>query len=147
MMICPDSDWMWLLIENMEELSSWLEKDNITDPELAYWIPKCILVQGDKSFAKLGSMSARMLSLSHSQDTIGWRNFTEGYISTHFYDIQNFHLLVNSSYLNGANCRKHFISRMLHISHPQWIFRNISLHNCTRGYIHNMRVCKKSPRK
>jgi hypothetical protein len=79
-MICPDNDQTWLLIENMEESCSWLEKDDITDPELAYWIPKYILMQGDEPFANLGAMSARMLALARSQDTIRWRNFTEGYI-------------------------------------------------------------------
>jgi hypothetical protein len=50
LMLCPDDDRMRLLIENVDELSKWLDTDSKTDPELAYWIPKYILLQGDKPF-------------------------------------------------------------------------------------------------
>jgi len=42
-----------------------------------------------------------MKALAQSQDKIGYRNFMEGYISIHFYEIQNFHLSMSSSFLNG----------------------------------------------
>ncbi len=97
-------------------------------------------MRGDKPFSELGAMSAKMLALAKSQDIIGWRNFTEGRISTHFYEIQQFHLAMHSSYLSGANWTKQFISRILHITHSQWIFRNISLHDKSFGYIHNKQL-------
>ncbi len=40
LMLCPDNDRTRLLIENVDELSKWLDTDSRTDPELAYWIPK-----------------------------------------------------------------------------------------------------------
>ncbi len=43
-MLCPDEDRTQLLIENVDKLSKWLDKDGKTDPELAYWIPKYILM-------------------------------------------------------------------------------------------------------
>jgi hypothetical protein len=55
-----------------------MEVDGRTDPELAYWIPKYILMQGDKPFLTLGYMSPKLKALAESQDRIGWRNFTEG---------------------------------------------------------------------
>jgi hypothetical protein len=79
-----------------------METDSRTDPELIYWIPKYILMQNDKPFSWLGYMSQKMHALAESQDKIGWRNFTEGYISSRFYNIQRFHLLMSSSYLNGS---------------------------------------------
>ncbi len=85
-------------------------------------------------------MSAKMLSLARSQDIIGLHNFTEGHISIHFYDIQHFNLAMHSSYLSGTAWTKQFISRILHIIHSQWIFRNISLHNRSFGYIHNKQL-------
>jgi hypothetical protein len=53
-MLCPDDDRTQLLIENVDKLSKWLDKDGKTDPELAYWIPKYIPMQGDKPFSKMG---------------------------------------------------------------------------------------------
>jgi hypothetical protein len=73
-----------LLIDNADELGKWLEKDCSTDQELAYWIPKYILMWGDKPLEDMGAMTPRMKALAKSQDKIGYHNFMEGYISIHF---------------------------------------------------------------
>ncbi len=135
-MRCLDDGRTQLLIENTDNLTQWLEKDGKTDPELAYWIPKYILMR-DKPFSELGAMSAKMKSLARNQDIIGWRNFTKGYTSIQYYGIQNFHLGMHSSYINSANWTQQFISKLLRITHSQWIFRNISLHDRTFGYVHS----------
>jgi hypothetical protein len=112
-MLCPNQDRTRLLVDNTEELSKWMEKDNITDPEIEYWIPKYILMQGNKPFFEMGYMCPKMRSLAKSQDLIRWQNFTKGYIS---YEIQSFHLTMSSSYLNGADWTKLFISKILPIT-------------------------------
>jgi hypothetical protein len=91
-MCCPDKDKTRLLIKNVNKLEKWMEADRRTDPELIYWIPKYILMRNNKPFSHMGHMSAKMGALAERQDKIGWRNFTEGYISCHFYNIQCFHL-------------------------------------------------------
>jgi len=129
-----------LLIDNADELEKWLEKDGSTDQESAYWLPKYILMWGDKPFADMGAMSPRMKALAQSQNKIGYCNFMEGYTSTNFYEIQTFHLAMFSSFLNSANWAKQFISKILHITHSQWIFRNFSLHNKRHGYLHKKKA-------
>ena len=94
-------------------------------------------MRGDKPLSAMGSMSPQYKALADSQDLIGWREFTEGHISTHFYIIQSFHLTMSSSYLNGEDWTKQFISKILQITHSQWIFRNVSLHDRTQGYLWN----------
>jgi hypothetical protein len=84
LMQCLDEDGTRLLIKNIAELEKWMETDGQTDPELIYLIPKYILMQKDKQFTQLGYMSKKMRALADSQDKIGWRHFTEGYISSHF---------------------------------------------------------------
>jgi hypothetical protein len=81
-----------------------------------------------------------MKALAQSQDKIGYRNFMEGYISIHFYKIQNFHLAMSSSFINGADWAKQFISKILHITHSQWIFRIFSLHDNRNGYLHKKKA-------
>ncbi len=139
-MLCSDNGRTRLLTENTDDLSRWPEKDDKMDPELAYWIPKYILMRGDKPFSELRAMSGKMLSLARSQDKIGWHNFTEGYISTHFYDIQQFYLAMHGNHLTETNWTKHFISRPFDITHSQWVYRNISLHDKSFGYIHNKQL-------
>jgi hypothetical protein len=140
LMLCPDEDRTRLLIHNVDELSKWMEADRRTDPKLAYWIPKYILMQGDKPFLTLGYMSPKLKALAESQDRIRWRNFTEGHISTHFYEIQTFHLAMSSSFLNSTDWTKQFITKILQITHSQWIYRNISLHDKHQGYLHHKRA-------
>jgi hypothetical protein len=93
-------------------------------------------MRGNKPFTDLGAKSLGMKALAQSQDTIGYRNFMEGHILIHFYNIQNFHLAMSSSFLNAANWTKQFISKILHVMHSQWIFRNISLKDKTNRYLH-----------
>jgi hypothetical protein len=87
----------------------------------------------------LGYMSSKLKALAESQDQIGWKNFTEVHISTHFYEIQTFHLVMSSSFLNRTDWTKQFITKILQIMHSQWIYQNISLHNKNQGYLHNKR--------
>jgi hypothetical protein len=102
-MRCLYEDRTRLLINNVKKLEKWMETDGRTDPELIYWIPNYILMRKDKPFPHLGYTSKQMSALAESQDKIRWRNFMEGYISSHFYNIQRFHLSISSSYLNGSN--------------------------------------------
>ncbi len=140
LLLCPSKDRTQLLIDNADKLEKWLEKDGSTNQDLANWIPKYILMQGNKPFADMGAMPPRMKALAQSQDKIGYCNFMEGHILTHFYKIQNFHLAISSSFLNGADWTKQFISKILHITHSQWIFCNFSLHGKRNGYLHNKKA-------
>jgi len=137
LMLCPDDDRTRLLKEQVANLQKWLEKDDNTEMELAYWIPKYILMRGTKPFAEMGDMSDSMYQLAKSQDKIGWRRFTEGCVSKELQKRQSFHLQMSSSRLNGSDWTRQLISRILQITHSQWIYRNISLHNKTNGYLHN----------
>ncbi len=73
-------------------------------------------------------------------DKIGWRNFMEGCISTHFYFIQHYHLALSGSYLNGSDWTKSLISKLLHITHSQRIFQNFTLHDKLCRYLHKRKI-------
>ena len=118
LMICPDDGRTRLLGECVTDLTEWMSREDQTDPEILYWIPKYILMRGDKPLSAMGFMSPQFKALAASQDLIGWREFTEGHISTHFYSIQSFHLTMSSSYLNGEDWTKQFISKILQITLP-----------------------------
>jgi hypothetical protein len=143
-LICPNKDRMHLLADTTDDLSKWLNQDYLTNLELAYWIPKYVLMQGNYFFASLGTVLPKMRALTISQDKIGWRNFMKGCIPTHFYFIQHYHLALSGSYLNRSNWTKSLISKLLHITHLQWIYRNFALHDKLCGYLHN-RLAETSP--
>ena len=80
-------------------------------------------------------MSPSMLQVAKCQDIIGWKLFLEGQITKEIRLLQNFHCAVSPCHTNGAEWVKHFIFRLLHISHVQWVLRNCTLYNQTRGYL------------
>ena len=78
-----------------------------------------------------------MIALAEDQDEIGWINFMEGKISKHFFRIQQTFLAGSSSNsrINGRDWVTRFIREILTISHTQWLFRNITLHDKKRGFL------------
>jgi len=90
-----------------------MSKDEHTDSELAYWVAKYIRGHGAVPFADLGSMSPHMRALVESQDLIGWRNFMEGRVSSHFYTVQLDHLAPCIVRMNASDWMKGFITRVL----------------------------------
>ena len=133
--VCPSEDRTRLLEEGVDKLSSWLTQDNKTDPELAYYLPKYILFRGSRSWSTLGVMSPGMRAVAMAQDSIGWREFMEGKVAKEMGRLQQFHCATASCRMNGDDWMKHFINHILHLSHSQWIFRNITLHHRTQGYL------------
>ncbi len=64
----------------------------------------------------------------------------EGCISTYFYFIQHPHLPLSVSYLNGPNWTKSLFSKLLHITHSQWIYQNFTLHDKLCRYLHKKKI-------
>ncbi len=47
---------------------------------------------------------------------------------------------MSNNFLNGSDWTKQFISKILQITHSQWIYCNISLHDRRQGYLHNKQL-------
>ena len=58
-------------------LSAWLH-NNYAHPELAYWIPKYILLRGTRQLSDFPYLSAEMRRVAVSQDLIPWTSFMVG---------------------------------------------------------------------
>jgi hypothetical protein len=80
-------------------------------------------------------MTPSMLQVAKCQDIIGWKLFLKGRITKKIRLLQTFQCSASPCQMNGAEWVKHFFSRLLHISHGQWVLRNFTLHNQTRGYL------------
>ena len=59
----------------------------------------------------------------------------EGRVSNKLYLTQHLHLSTSPSLINGNDWMKSLISKVLHITHSQWIFRNLSLHDQQQGHL------------
>jgi hypothetical protein len=137
---CPNEERTQLLRDNTTDLELWMARNDNTHHELLYWIPHYILCRGQVNFADLGPMSPTMYEIALSQDSIGWRNFMEGRISSKITALQKSHLLLSGSRLSAKSWMSTFISKVLHITHSQWIFRNFMLHDKAMGYL-RLKAC------
>jgi hypothetical protein len=132
---CPDHGRTLLFKDSVASLDKWMNDKEKTDAELAYFLEKYLLFRGSRSFASLGPMSPRMKKVAASQDLIGWDEFLHGKVSLEILDVQRLHCATYAGMLNGDDWMKKFISHLIHISHSQWILRNFTLHDTTRGYL------------
>ncbi len=49
--------------------------------------------------------------------------------------MQEIHCKLSDCRMTGDNWMKHFIGKLLQISHLQWLYRNLTLHDKKRGYL------------
>ena len=141
--LCPHPDRTRQFMESVDELEKWMHNDH-THPELAFWIPRYLRARTRSSFENLAhlvprasyiTMSSNMKAVARAQDKIGWIHFLEGKITGHIKSMQRLHLMQSSSRLNSDDWIKKFIAHLIRISHTQWIFRNLTLHDKQHGHL------------
>jgi len=129
--------------ESVKEMASWLEGP-ATHPDIAFWIPRYLLSRNKVKFADLPYYAPPYLRLrftpsirrlAEDQDKIGWTHFLEGKVSKQFLVIQQRYLAGTSTKLNGKDWMNKFIANLLNISHTQWLFRNVTLHDKIHGFL------------
>jgi hypothetical protein len=109
-----------------------------TDAKLVYWIEKYLLFQGTWTMSSLVQYlgSNQIRGMAASQDMIGWVEFLHGKVSVKIAKIQEIHCTLSLCCMTGNNWMKHFIENLIQILHSQWLYRNFTLHDKTRGYLH-----------
>ena len=130
---CPGEDRTRLLQDGVDSLRQWMLQDGRTEPDLAFYIPKYIMFRGTRRFSTLGPMSVATHAAAMSQDLIGWREFMEGKVSKLILQVQMAHCAIAPCMMTGDVWMRQFINHLLHLTHSQWIFRNITLHDRVRG--------------
>lgn len=87
-------------------------------------------------FRDIPGLPLEFSKLAEEQDLIGWDNFMEGKLSSCFHEIQLDYLLETTpSMMTAFDWTAQFISHLLHITHGQWIYRNISRHHHIYGLL------------
>ena len=133
-MRCPDRWRTQLLQEMVDKFAKWMASTN-TDSELQYWIPKYILLRGTRTLTSLPYLSPTMRDIFLVQDRIPWQAFMEGKVCREIFAHQALALQASHSKLSITSWAKKFLDQLLHITHAQWIYRNVSLHDKDTGYL------------
>ena len=131
---CKNDDRRKLLTDCTADLVRWMSIGENTHPDIIIWVERYILGQGNFP-TMFDHPPTDLRELANEQREIGWRNFMEGRISKQFFRIQFCHLIHARSRITAAAWTRTFISKILHITHSQWIFRNFMLHGKTHGIL------------
>jgi hypothetical protein len=134
LMHCQDSGRFGLFREEVNKLLAWLQSSHM-DPDLARVLLIYLMNRGAVSMSSIDGLPREFLRFALSQDIIGWDNFLLGMVSMYLRPIQYSHLLVSSLMLNVDDWMSQFIGKLLHLTHGQWIYRNISKYHDTLGSV------------
>jgi len=75
--------------------------------------------------------------MAEVQDKIGWRRFMEGMICTKLVDLQYLHLKLIGSSKTIKSWVMGVVIKLLEITHRQWVYRNVVVHDAMSGSIAN----------
>lgn len=77
-----------------------------------------------------GQLYERMAA---SQDSIGWRRFMEGMICIEMRSIQETHSRLRGCNTSAPLWGPGLVTRLLEITHGQWLYRCVQIHDKTQG--------------
>ena len=116
-------------------LEWWLDKAD-TDPDLTDSFVEYVQRRGTIIMEEaIIDAPPRFRHMALSQNKICWRRFLEGMISTEITSIQRQYIAVNGSRMSLDKWCTGLITRLLEITHGQWLYRNYIVHDPVSGTI------------
>ena len=118
-------------------------RENETHPDLVSVISEYAEGRGETSCVEcVGDLPSIVQEFTILQDKIGWGNFIVGMISTKLLGIQDSYLRVRGSAWSSEKWAMGLISHLLQVTHGQWIYRCVVVHDCTMGTLVNQHKAK-----
>jgi hypothetical protein len=121
------------LHHTIDIMEAWM-KEVDTDPDLLDYIAEYAYVQGGRAMRKICSgLGDKYLQMACDQDTIGWRRFMEGMISTWMREIQRLYHISEGTQTSPEQWAQGLILKLLKATHGQWLYCNVQIHNTVLG--------------
>jgi hypothetical protein len=134
-LLCPEVGRVEAFQLGTTALERWLDMAD-TDPDLTDSIVEYVRRRGAITMEDaIIDAPPRFKHMATSQDKIGWRRFLEGMISTEITFIQRQYIAVNGSRMSLEKWCTGLITRLLEITHGQWLYRNYVVHDPVSGII------------
>ena len=131
-LMCNEVGRVSTLHATIDMLGKWLEEVD-TAPDLRMCILEYAHGRGYKRMVECIGDNEHLRKMAEYQDVIGWRRFMEGMFSVHMICIQNDYHLWSGEGLSAKAWAGQLVVRLLEITHAQWVYRNIQVHDETRG--------------
>ena len=133
-LLCNEVGRVGALMKSIDLLEQWLQEAE-TDPDLRFCIVEYAKGRGNSSMEAIASSirQAGYQEMARQTDIIGWRRFMEGMICKSIQDIQSIHATVSGSSISIKSWTSGLIIKLLEITHRQWLYRYIQVHDSTSG--------------
>ncbi len=106
------------------------------DPDLADCIVEYVQQQGTVTMEEVVQEALhRFWMMGLSQDKIGWRRFLKGMISKEITVVQRQLNVLNGSRVSLEKWSSGLITRLLEITHGQWLYQSYIVHDPVSGAI------------
>jgi hypothetical protein len=134
-LLCPEVGRVEAFQLSTTALEQWLDKAD-TDPDLTDSIVEYVWRRGTITMEEaIIDAPPRFRHMALSQDKISWRQFLEEMISTEITSIKRQYIAVNGSHMSLDKWCTGLITRLLEITHGQWLYRNYIVHDPVSGTI------------
>ncbi len=124
---CTNSGRRLMFEQTSRELTQWMVHSH-SHPEITLSIDLYLTYRGRRQMKRICQNSPALTRFARETDHLGWRNFTEARISKSLFAIQEEWLQQVGSRLSIESWTKQFMTRVLNITHRQWLYRNSRIH-------------------
>ena len=130
---CEEEGRVAALNCTIDLMDSWLQKVG-TDSSLRRCLVKFARMRGGDSMAHITwGKGARFEKLARSMDSIGWLRYMEGMVSSEILGIQSDFVDFGSCSISLDVWAKGLVMKLLEITHGQWLYRNVQVHDAVSG--------------
>jgi hypothetical protein len=139
-LLCNEAGRVDIFLKTVDLLDGWLRKMG-TAPALRTCIVKFCKGRGYKRMRDvLGETNMDgMARMAISQDEIGWRRFMEGMVSRRLIEVQREFFTLRGAGWKLQKWATGLVVRLLEITHGQWLYRNVVVHDAVSGQLASTR--------
>ena len=124
---CPDPGRSAMFNQTVEDLINWMKRSN-GDIDLILVLQAYLKLRGKTPMRRICSTTPRLHTMARDFDRLGWVNFTEGRICNALFQVQMDWLSKTGSRWSISGWSVTFVSKVLDITHRQWLYRNARIH-------------------
>jgi hypothetical protein len=139
---CPEAGRMAAFQQSVSSITSWMA-DNAKHPDIKVAVTAYALGRGRVTCTICADRYPSIIQeFAVSQDKIGWEKFMMGIVLAKLFFIQESHLWLCAPHQSPVRWAEGLITHLLQVTHAQWIYRCLLVHNRTSGTIINLHKYK-----
>ena len=130
---CNEEGRVETLLGTVQMLDDWMKRVGTHDT-----LRRCLVEyarqRGNETMGQIAwGEGNKFRKLAKSMDKIGWRRYMEGMISKEVLGIQEEFTAVGAGTMTTINWAKGLTIKLLEITHGQWLYRNVVVHDAVGG--------------